>query len=125
MTGKGRTLVRGGTFTMGSNDFYPEEQPIVKSSVGDLWVEEHPVPNTAFRRFVADIGHVTVAELAPDPSDFPDADANLLVPGRRSSSLLLGRCRWTTGLRWWAWVPGADLWAPPTRGATSSCRRAG
>jgi formylglycine-generating enzyme len=75
------TLVSGGTFGMGSTAFYPEEAPITAVTVGDLWVDDHPVTNAAFRRFVADTGHVTVAERAPDQADFPDADPALLVPG--------------------------------------------
>ena len=112
MTGNGRILVRGGTFSMGSNEFYPEEQPIVKSSVEDLWVDEHPVTNAAFRRFVADTGHVTVAEQAPDPVDFPDADPDLLVPGSQVFVPPAGPVPLDDWTRWWAWVPGAD-WRHP------------
>lgn len=109
---KGMVLVRGGSFVMGSNDFYPEERPLRRAEAGDLWIDEHLVTNPRFRRFVADAGHVTVAERAPDPADFPGADPADLVPG---SQLFVG----TTGpvplddwMRWWAWVPGAS-WRHP------------
>ena len=74
-------LVPGGTFRMGSNQFYPEEGPVRTAVVPDLWVDEHPVTNAAFRRFVKATGHLTIAERAPDPADFPDADPTDLVPG--------------------------------------------
>ncbi len=112
MTAKGRTLVRGSTFLMGSAEFYPEERPIVEASVGDLLVDEHPVTNAMFRRFVADTGHVTVAETAPDAEDFPDADPDLLVPGSQvfvPPSVPVPLDDWT---RWWAWIPGAN-WRHP------------
>ena len=44
-------------------------------------MDEHPVTNAAFRRFVKATGHVTVAERRPDPRDFPGADPADLVPG--------------------------------------------
>ena len=49
---KGMVLVPGGQFHMGSGDFYPEERPIHEVAVSDLWVDEHPVTNAQFRRFV-------------------------------------------------------------------------
>src|SRR5262245_26658644 len=75
------TVVPGGTFRMGSTGFYREEGPVTAVEVESLWVDDHPVTNAAFRRFVADTGHVTVAETSPDPRDFPGADPSLLVPG--------------------------------------------
>jgi len=105
-------IVPGGTFSMGSDEFYPEERPIVAASVEDLWVDEHPVTNAAFRRFVADTGHVTVAEQPPDPADFPDADADLLVPGSQVFVPPAGPVPLDDWTRWWAWVPGAD-WCHP------------
>jgi sulfatase modifying factor 1 len=109
---KGMVNVRGETFLMGSADFYVEERPVTVAEVGDLWVDEHPVTNAAFRRFVRDTGHVTVAERAPDPADFPEADRAQLVAG---SMVFLPPARpvslddWT---QWWGWVPGAD-WRHP------------
>ena len=58
-------LVPGGTATVGSTGWYAEEQPVREVPVDDLWFDVHPVTNTEFARFVADTGHVTVAEVAP------------------------------------------------------------
>ena len=52
-----------------------------RSTVGDVWFDPRPVTNAEFARFVEETGHVTVAEIAPDPADFPGADPALLVPG--------------------------------------------
>ena len=62
---RGAVLVPGGGFRMGSDRFYPEEGPVRTAVVPDLWVDEHPVTNAAYRRFVAATGHVTVAERPP------------------------------------------------------------
>ena len=68
---RGAVLVPGGEFRMGSDRFYPEEGPVRTVAVPDLWVDEHPVTNAAFRRFVKATGHVTVAERPPDPRGLP------------------------------------------------------
>src|SRR5690554_5596583 len=44
--------IPGGTFLMGSDSFYPEERPIHRVTVDGFWMDEHPVTNEAFRRFV-------------------------------------------------------------------------
>ena len=86
-TAPGRSLhknmvrVPGGTFLMGSNDFYPEERSVRRVSVDGFWMDEHPVTNAQFRRFVKATGYVTVAERALDPEQYPGADPDLLVPG--------------------------------------------
>jgi formylglycine-generating enzyme len=75
-------------------------------------VDEHPVTNAQFRRFVRDSGHVTVAERAPDPDDFPDADPDRLVAGSQVFVATAGPVPLDDWTRWWAWVPGAD-WRHP------------
>jgi formylglycine-generating enzyme len=114
----GSVLVPGGAFRMGSDRFYPEEAPVRTEVVADLWVDEHPVTNAAFRRFVKDTGHVTVAERAPDPHDFPDADPRDLVAGSlvfRPTSGPVPLDDWT---RWWHWTRGADWRHPEGPGST-------
>ena len=73
--------VPGGEFLMGSDRFYPEEGPARPVRVDGLWVDETPVTVADFARFVEATGHVTEAEIAPDPADYPGADPALLVPG--------------------------------------------
>ncbi len=74
--------IPGGMFWMGSEEFYPpEERPVHQVGVGGFWMDTHPVTVAEFRRFVKDTGHVTTAEVAPDPAEYPDADPALLVPG--------------------------------------------
>jgi sulfatase modifying factor 1 len=67
----GMKLIRGGAFRMGSEDFYADERPVRPAEVGDFWIDETPVTNAQFARFVAATGHVTFAETAPDPRDYP------------------------------------------------------
>jgi sulfatase modifying factor 1 len=109
---KGMVLVPGGTSTLGSLDFYPEERPLRRVRVADLWVDEHPVTNAQFRRFVKATGHVTIAERDLNPADFPQADPATLVPGSQVFVGTAGPVPLDDWTRWWAWVPGAH-WQHP------------
>ncbi len=110
--------VPGGTFVMGSNDFYPEERPAHRVTVDGFWMDEHPVTNAEFRRFIAATGYVTVAERPPDPEHYPSADPALLVAG----SLVFRRPPARVGLRdfrnWWVYVPDACWRHPQGPGST-------
>ena len=57
-------------------------------------------------------GYVTVAERPLDPADYPDADPDLLVPGRSSSARPRGPVDLDDYRNWWHWVPGAQ-WRHP------------
>ena len=110
--------IPGGTFRMGSGDFYPEERPVHEVTVDGFWMDDHPVTVAEFRRFVKATGHVTVAEQPLNPDDYPDADPSLLVPG----SMVFQRTRGPVDLddytNWWHWVPGADWRHPEGPGST-------
>lgn len=106
--------VAGGTFLMGSNDFYPEERPVHRVTVDGFWMDEHPVTNAEFRRFVEDTGYVTVAERPPDPRDYPYADTKLLVPGSLVFRPPPHRVALHDFRAWWAYVPGV-CWKHPER----------
>ncbi len=56
---------------MGSERFYPEESPVRQVRVDAFWIDTAPVTNGEFARFVEATGHVTTAEIAPDPKDYP------------------------------------------------------
>ena len=69
--GDGMRQIPGGTFTMGSAHWYPEEAPSRQISLDSFWIDETPVTNRDFARFVEATGHVTTAEVAPDPKVYP------------------------------------------------------
>ena len=56
---------------MGSDRHYPEEAPVRIAQVDPFWIDETPVTNAAFSRFVAATGHITLAETPPDPTTIP------------------------------------------------------
>ena len=70
--------IPGGTFRMGSDRHYPEEAPVHHVTVGDFWVDRTPVTNRQFREFVRATGHMTFAEIPPDPKDYPGALPDML-----------------------------------------------
>ena len=104
--------IAGGEFLMGSNQFYPEEQPAHRAFVEGFWVDPHPVTTAEFQHFVKATGYLTVAERALDPAGFPGADPAQLVPG----SLVFRRPQRPVPLHdfraWWAYIPGAS-WRHP------------
>jgi formylglycine-generating enzyme len=102
----------GATFTMGSDRFYPEEGPPHPVSVDAFRIDRRPVTVARFRQFVEETGHVTVAEQAPDPADYPDADPALLVPGSLVFRPTSGPVDTRDVRNWWHWVPGAKWSAP-------------
>src|ERR1700749_4894079 len=71
----------GGTFRMGSDRHYPEEAPVHSVTVSPFRIDRTPVTNRQFREFVRATGFVTVAEIAPDPKDYPGALPNMLRAG--------------------------------------------
>jgi formylglycine-generating enzyme len=102
-----------GTFRMGSDKHYAEEAPVHRVAVDALWIDRTPVTNRQFREFVRATGHVTFAEIAPDPKDYPGALPNMLKPG----SLVFNPPKhpvddfrdWS---QWWAFKFGAN-WRRP------------
>ena len=97
---------------MGSEEHYPEEAPIREVTVGAFWMDNHPVTNLEFLRFVKATGHETWAERAPDPTDYPGAKPDMLFAG----SVVFQKSSGPVDLRdhhnWWRWTRGAD-WRHP------------
>ena len=105
--------IEGGEFRMGSDVHYPEEAPAHRVRVNGFFIDPYPVTNREFREFVRATGHVTFAEIAPDPKDYPGALPNML----RAGSLVFTPPKhpiddirnWS---QWWAFKFGAD-WRRP------------
>jgi formylglycine-generating enzyme required for sulfatase activity len=104
--------IPGGIFAMGSDCHYPEEAPVHRVRVDGFWLDRTPVTHGAFRAFIEATGHTTLAEIAPDPKDYPGALPHMLRPG----SLVFAPPRHPAGLhdwsRWWEYRFGAD-WRRP------------
>jgi formylglycine-generating enzyme required for sulfatase activity len=99
--------VRGGSFLMGSQDFYPEERPVRRVEVDGFWMDDHPVTVAEFRRFTSATGYVTVAERPLDPAQYPGADPALLKPGALVSHKTKGPVDLRDYTQWWRYIPGA------------------
>ena len=104
--------VPGGTFLMGSDDFYPEERPAHRVTVDGFWVDEHAVTVAEFRRFVNDTRYVTVAERPLDAVLYPGVDPELLVPGSLVFRKTNGPVDLSDFRNWWVYEPGA-CWKYP------------
>jgi formylglycine-generating enzyme len=102
----------GGTFSMGSDRHYAEEAPVHQVAVDAFALDRHEVTNRDFAAFADATGYVTVAEVPPDPADFPGAPPENLVAG----SLVFTPTAGPVDLRhlslWWTWTPGAS-WRHP------------
>lgn len=106
------TALPGGSYRMGSHDFYPEEAPVHEVTVAPFSIERHPVTNGQFAEFVAETGYVTVAEQELDPAAFPGVPADELIPGGLVFHPTAGPVDLRNWRQWWAWVPGAS-WQHP------------
>jgi formylglycine-generating enzyme len=104
--------IPGGRFMMGSDKHYPEEGPTRDVEVAPFLMDQTPVTNEQFGRFVAETGYITCAELPPDPAAYPGMDPTLA----RAGSLVFIKPDRAVGLHdpsaWWCWSFGAT-WRQP------------
>ena len=112
--------IPGGTFRMGSDKHYPEEAPAHRVTVDAFWMDRTPVTNRQFKEFVNATGHVTFAEIPPDPKNYPGALPHMLYAG----SLVFSPPSHQVDLRdwsqWWTFLKGADWRHPYGPKATST-----
>src|ERR1700756_5134545 len=81
-TSEGMVWIPGGTFWMGcENCGMPDALPVHLVEVTGFWMDQTPVTNAQFERFVKATTYVTVAERPLDPKDFPGVPREKLVPG--------------------------------------------
>lgn len=105
--------IPGGQLRMGSDRHYPEEAPARDVFVDPFLIDETPVTNAQFAAFVAATGHVTFAETAPDPADYPGMPPEMAQPGSLVFMPTSGPVDLGNPMQWWQFVFGAD-WRHPT-----------
>ena len=105
-------FVPGGTFRMGSDNHYPEEAPVHRVTVDSFFIDRAPVTNAQFKQFVNETRHVTFAEVAPDPKDYPGSLPHMIFAG----SLVFTVPTHPVDLRnwgeWWSLMKAAN-WRHP------------
>lgn len=104
--------IPGGTFVMGSEEFYPDERPAHERSVASFFIDRYQVTNEQYAEFVDATGYVTVAERPLDPAEFPGADPADLTPGAMVFTPTAGPTDLRNWRNWWRWQPGA-FWRRP------------
>ncbi len=109
---EGMAWIPGGSFRMGSEDFYPEEGPVRSVDVQGFWIDTYAVTVAQYRRFVHETGYVTLAERPLNASDYPGADPELLVPGSVVFRKASGPVPLDDVRNWWEYMPGAS-WKRP------------
>ncbi len=110
--GSGMVEIPAGRFRIGADRFYPEETPVREVEVDGFAIDRGPVTVGDFTRFVDGTGYVTLAERAPDPADYPEADPSLLVAGSAVFHPTAQPVPLDEPSQWWAYVPGAN-WRHP------------
>jgi len=116
----GMRLIHGRAFQMGCDDGYPDEAPAHRVAVGNFWIDEIPVTNEQFHEFVAATGYTTLAEIAPDPHDYPGISSEMTRPGSAVFFKPNRPAEADIFYPWWKFVFGAD-WRHPL-GPGSSIR---
>jgi len=104
--------IPGGTFLMGSEKHYPEERPVHSVTVDGFWMDRYPVTNEHYRKFIEATGHVTFAEIPPDPADYPGALPGMLYAGSLVFVKPAGPVNRDQISNWWTYMRGAD-WRHP------------
>ena len=116
--GVDRVWIPGGAFTMGSDRHYPEEASAHRVELDGFWLGRDEVTNEQFAAFVAATGYVTVAERPLDPSQFPGAPPENLVPGSLVFTMTPGPVDLRHLAQWWTWTPGGSWRRPEGPGSS-------
>lgn len=108
----GMVFIGGGTFSMGSDRHYPEEEPPHRLNVDSFLIDETPVTNAQFAAFVAATGYRTTAEFPPDPKDYPGILPEMLYAGSLVFQQPKGSVDLQDWTQWWSFLEGA-CWHRP------------
>lgn len=102
-----------GVFRMGCDHFYPEERPERPVRLPAFLIDKYPVTNRDFARFVEATGYRTLAEIPPDPANYPGLDPDMARAGSLVFERAAGPLPLDNPSRWWFFRPGAN-WRHPT-----------
>ena len=112
----GMTWVPGGTFWMGCADCGMQDaEPLHLVRVDGFWMDQAPVTNAEFERFVRETNYLTIAERPLDPRQFPGVPADKLVPGSAVFVPPAQVASLDNPMQWWRYVNGAS-WRRPEGG---------
>jgi formylglycine-generating enzyme required for sulfatase activity len=128
----GMVWIRGGEFTMGTNEdeSYPQERPAHRVRVDGFWMDETEVTNRQFFAFVRATGYKTTAERAVDweqlktqlPEGTPKPSDEMLQPGSLVFAAPVSPVPLSNPAAWWRWTPGANWRHPEGPGSTADDR---
>jgi formylglycine-generating enzyme required for sulfatase activity len=118
----GMVWIKGGEFLMGSDNSYAmeNEKPTVKTKVAGFWLDQHPVTNAQFSKFVSSTGYITTAEQKPNweemkaqlPPGTEKPAEELLQPGSLVFTPPNNQVDLQNFSGWWSWTVGAS-WRYP------------
>ena len=114
----GMVAIPAGDYQVGSDRFYPEEEPVRQVSIASFEIDLAPVTNAEFQQFVDATGYQTVSERPPDPTLYPDLPPEEQIP---ESVVFLPpppTVDRSEPLSWWGLIAGAD-WRHPQGPDTS------
>jgi formylglycine-generating enzyme len=111
--GEGMVWIPGGKYRRGSDfDAFRDARPIRTIELDGFWMDETPVTNAQFAKFIEATGYITMAERKPDPAKFPEAPAENVVPGSICFSPPSEPIDLSDHYKWWKYLPGA-CWNHP------------
>ncbi|MGB3698009.1 MAG: formylglycine-generating enzyme family protein [Gordonia sp. (in: high G+C Gram-positive bacteria)] len=114
-----RVPIPAGRTVIGSDHGYPEEAPVHRRRVEAFTMDVAPVTVAQFAAFVDATGHVSTAEIPPDPARHPGVDPSLLVAGSLVFTPPPGPVPLDDFRRWWSYVPGTSWRCPGGPGTTA------
>lgn len=103
---------------MGSEHFYPEERPRRWVRVDAFWIDETPVTNHEFAKFVAATGYRTFAQTPPNPADYPGMPPELAKAGSLVFEPPHARVDLHDFGQWWKFRSGANWFRPLGEGSS-------
>jgi sulfatase modifying factor 1 len=107
----GMVWIPPGSFAFGDS-IYPEEQPILKTTVAGFWMDRTEVTIAQFADFVKATGYITTAERPLDALLHADIPPELREPGAVVFINPIELSRGGDVRQWWKYIPGAN-WRYP------------